>query len=344
MPRERKGARQKPPLLVWLGHEFFAPELRRNGFRVLNLPFIMGRVYYWPDILAASKGEIPEALVLADASCPPFVLGVEDFPCLTAFFVVDSHVHSWYPLYAQAFDLALVTLGQHLENFARGRLDAGRILHSPPFALEKHQPPDPMPEKEWDLVFAGTLLAKRNPERYAFMAELKRRFPSLHITGDPFAGVYPRARLVLNESRGELNYRVFEALSHKSCLLTPDIGEAVREVFVDGKELFLYPPHDVDAVIALAERLLADAPLRERVAGAGFAAVNARHRGRHRARDAAAWLLGFLHSGEARRMSAERLARAPAIRREFLRLLYLHHAETVEDPELRRAYLAASRA
>lgn len=343
MQRGARARAEQEPLLVWLGLPYFSDEMRANGFRLCYLPFCHGQVFHWQDILRATNGECPSLLVVSDVSCPPFVLGVEDFPCLTAFFVVDSHVQSWYPIYAQAFDLALITLKEHLPNFAKGRLDASRLLWSPPFAQERHQPPEPMPEKEWDLVFAGTVLRERNPKRCDFLTRLKERFPALYITGEPFAEMYPRSKLVLNESAGELNYRVFEALSHKSCLLTPDIGPAVRDFFLDGQELFLYPPHDVEAVVRLAERLLADRPLRKRVAEAGFDAVNARHRGRHRAAAAAAWLHAFLDSGQAKSMIAHRLAAAPAIRAELLRLLYLHHAETVEYDGLRAVYLAAAR-
>lgn len=340
---EQSAQASKNRLLVWVGHIYFAEQMAAHGWRVVHINVPRDDAIGWPDILERTGGEVPEALLVADVSLPPFVLGMEDFPCLTLFYVIDSHVQSWYPIYAQAFDLCLITLREHLGDFATGRLEASRLLHMPSFALESHNPPDPMPEKEWDLVFAGTMLRERNPVRHDFLTRLKERLPRLHITGDRFAHVYPRARLVLNESSGELNYRVFEALSHKSCLLTPDIGPAIRNLFEDGKELFLYPPHDVEAVAALVERLLADAPLREAVAEAGYAAINARHRGRHRAALLAAWLDGFFAGNAVPGMIRERQSAAPALRLNFLRPLYLHHAESVDSDRLRARYLETAR-
>lgn len=333
------------PLLVWLGHPFFATELPRNGWRVVRGTYEPGVVYTWDSILALTGGRVPCVVVVADVSAPPFVLGTERFPCLTAFYAVDTHIHSWYPLYAQGFDLCLVSLKDHLPDFLNGRLTRDCVWWSAPFSRDNDRPPDTPLAPEWDLLFVGTIDPTLTPERHAFLQAIKERFPGFHATTGSFSALYPRARLLLNESgHGELNFRVFEALGMGGCLLTPDTGPPLTDLFSHGKELFLYPNRDVDALLLLVRQLLDDdEALRRRVAAAGLAAIDAGHRSSTRARQFTDRIMPLLRNGLSRKMIAERLAAAPALHRDALRVLYLHHAETVGQPFLQNVYLAEAR-
>lgn len=332
-------------LLVWLGHYFFSNTLPQSGWRLVREPWQAGNpVNTWESILALTGGEIPDVVVLADSSGPPGLVGMEEFPCLTVFYSVDSHIHSWHPLYAQGFDVCLVSLPQFLPEFAKGRLAPSRVWWSPPYATESARPPENMPPPEWDLLFVGTVDENLAPERYHFLMELKKQLPGFHFTTGPFVSLYPKARLVLNEcTRGELNFRVFEALGCGGCLLTPDIGPALTDLFSDGKELFLYPSRNAHEVARLAERLLADEPLRARVAKAGLATIDAGHRDSHRARSFSLKLHELFASGEAANMIRQRKAASAVIHHDILRMLYLLHAEAVPVEFLRRIYLEAAK-
>lgn len=332
------------PVLLWLGHHFFSAELAQSGWRVIRGTYEPGIVYTWDSILALSGGRVPSVVVVADASAPPFVLGTERFPCLTVFYAVDTHIHGWYPLYAQGFDLCLVSLKDDLPSFLRGRLSPDRVWWYPPFALDASRPPDSPPVPEWDLLFVGTISPQLTPERCAFLQEVKARLPDFHATTGNFSLLYPKARLILNESgHGELNFRVFEAMGMGGCLLTPDTGPPLTDLFTDGRELFLYPNRDADALFVLVRRLLDNDSLRERVAAAGLAAIDAGHRSGTRARQFTESVLPLLRSGQAGAMIEERLAAAPELHREILRVLYLHHAETVPFPPLQSHYLAEAK-
>lgn len=331
-------------LLVWLGPPFFAPRLRDIGWEVIRADHDLSRPRTWDDILALTGGMTPRILVTADASTPPPVTGLEDFPCLTVFYAVDSHIHSWYPLYGQAFDLCLVSLREDLPRFVKGRLNSDTVRWSPAYALDHHRPPPEAAPPEWDLLFVGTVDPARAPERHAFLTEAQARFSGLHVTRGNFTVLYPKAKLVLNEcTRGELNFRVFEALGCGACLLTPDIGPPLTEMFEDGKDLFLYPQGDVSAMLELVGRLLKNEDLRQNAARAGLAAVDAGHRASHRAASLDQWLRVLFASGRAERLIRRRLRAAGDIHRNVLRLLYLLHAETIDHPGLRQAYLRASR-
>ena len=330
-------------LLVWLGNPFFSVRLPDYGWRMVSARFESDQVHTWQSILELTGGEAPDVVVVGDTSSPPILTGMEEFPCLTVFYVVDSHIHSWYPVYAQGFDLVLVTLREHLPDFIKGRLHASRVWWTPPYARDQDRPPQPHPEPEWDLVFSGTVSKERAPKRYRFLMELKEAFPGLHITYDPFVRVYPKARLVLNETRGELNFRIFEVLGLGRCLLTPDSGPPLTDLFTHGKELILYPAHNVQAIIPLITGLLADDSRREQIAAAGLAAVDARHRAGIRAGEWSSRVEALFSSGEAGTIIEERKAASRYIATHFLRLLYLHHAETVGLESLRQAYLETAK-
>ena len=333
--------------IFWIGSPFFWQSLRETGWEeVAFCNFEEPRVLGWRDVVRQA-GFVPDVVVVADKSRPPFVLGVEDFPCLTVFYSVDSHIHSWQPWYAQAFDACLVSLRDHLPRFAGDFLPAERIWWSPAFAWDDDRP-DATAERCWDALFVGTV-SDNTPRRAAFLRALGERFPALHVTRGAYRRLYPQARVVLNQcEHGDLNFRVFEALGCGSCLLTPRIGHGLTELFVEGEEIACYAPHDADDAAARLRALLAAPERMEALRRAGLAAVDARHRAVHRARAFTEHLRAFLEE-ERRSLVARRRQRAAAIRQQALRLPCLLWAEDLSaspDPAvraLRAAYLEEAR-
>ncbi len=333
-----------PRTLVWLGPPFFSAHLRELGWHVIVAPHELSSPRTFTDIMQLTGGVTPDVVLVADASTPPLVIDTEFFPCLTVFYAIDSHVHSWYPLYAQGFDLCLVSLKDHLPLFTAGRLTEEAVHWFPPYALDQHRP-IPLTPQIWDLIFVGTVNAERSPKRYAFITALQEVIPSLHVeTARSFPTLYPQAKLILNESsQGDLNFRVFEALGCGGCLLTPYVENGLTDLFTHGQELFIYPPYDVDAVCALVSSLLANEDLRHRVAAAGLAVVDGGHRASHRAKQLHDRITELFSSQKAEQLITERLRIAPQLHNQALRLLYLHHAETVTIESLRKTYLAVGK-
>lgn len=327
----------EPKTIAWVGGLFIMEQMEAQGFRCVRLPLTKPGAFNWEDIVERCGGA-PDAVVYTDRSLPPPLLGVERFPCLTAFYCIDSHIHGWYPLYAGAFDLCALSLHDHLPLFAR-ELSPQRLLWLPPFAEDRCRPkPDVRPDL--DLLFVGTVDPDTTPGRHAFLARLRNEFPGLATLRGDFTQLFPRAKVVLNVAeRGDLNFRVFEALGCGACLLTPRIANGQEELFAEGVHYAAYAPDDAEDAARVARELLADDALRSRLASAGMKAVDAAHRPAHRAASLAAFLRQGLDAGlAARRMSGQNPARVRA-----LRLLWLHWAEHCGDASLAARYLAEAR-
>lgn len=322
--------------IAWVGGLFFMEHMRAHGLRPVRIPLTRPEALTWDDIVARCGCE-PDAVVYTDRSLPPPLIGVERFPCLTAFYCIDSHIHSWYPLYAGAFDCCAVSLRDHVERFAR-ELSPGRTIWLPPFADDHYLPRQA--EKDFDLLFVGTVNPETTPLRCDFLKRLEAVFPGLVVHQGNFQELMPRAKVVLNiAERGDLNFRVFEALACGSCLLTPRLEHGQDELFTAGEHLVTYAGDDEHDCAAKARALLADDARREAMARAGLACVDAGHRAWHRA----AAFAELLRQGFDDKLPARRLAAPTQARKRALRLLWLHWAENCGDPALAARYFAEAR-
>lgn len=324
--------------VAWFGTHDFSGHLRNEGFDAVFVPMAQPRVFDW-DGVCRETGMEPDVLVYSDRSFPPVFVGVERYPCLTCFYVVDSHIHSWYPIYAHAFDARAVSLRDHLPGY-RDPNQPGGTLWLPAFPRDQDRP-TPNVEQEWDVVFVGKVDAETTPLRKVFLDELQRLLPGrVHLARGRYAALYPRARIVLNiAERGDLNFRVFEALACGACLLTPRIGHGQDELFPPGECLEVYENLDAVDAAARIEALLADPARRQALAETGYAEIERAHRIRHRA----ASLAAFLRSDGPQAARDKRL-RNPGRIAQVMRALYLHWGEQLKDEEHRRKMFVAAMA
>jgi hypothetical protein len=328
------------PRLAWIGWPYFAQGLPAGEYAYRHIPLGPTEVLTWADITHRFGG-IPDLVLYADCSQPPPLLDVESYPCPTVFCCIDSHIHSWYPAWAQAFDLCTVSLRDHLSRF-QGRLGPERLLWLPPMAraLPEEQAFVPEADKAFDLLFVGKVDPATTPGRVRFLDALGAVFPGLAVRQGNFRTLFPQARLVLNVAEGgDLNFRVFEALACGACLLTPAVGHGQETLLRHGEHLFVYPAEDAAALRKLAEGLLADPERRAAVARRGYEAVRRLHGPLQRGRTFADWLTGQPLA----RLVTERLAQRRAIRQDALRLLYLHWAEALSGDLRAVSYLKAVR-
>ncbi len=326
--------------LFWIGSPFFSASLSACGWEVRTCNFEDIAVFSWQDLVRMAGWE-PDVVVVADKSRPPFVLGMETFPCVTVFYSVDSHIHSWHPLYAQGFDICLISLRDHMDFFGGKALPEERLWWSPPFARDEDAPVE-TGERPWDCLFVGTVDAARTPKRARFLAELEQRLPGLQVMRGDYRTLFGKGRVLINHCEaGDLNFRVFEALGCGGCLVTPRVGHGLAELFVDGEHLVTYAPGDVRDAATKVRFLLDDPELTRYIGDTGRKLVDAGHRARHRAQTFTDKMcdLWIQDSGA---LVQRRLARADMLREKWLRMPYLLLAENMEISLLREAYLAAA--
>ena len=328
--------------IFWLGQAYFADELEKCGWRrVFQHDFSGLRAYSWNDLISLA-GFVPDVLVVADKSLPPFIMGMEEFPCLTVFYSVDAHIHSWQPAYAQGFDVCLLSLLDFAPTFAGPFLPSDRIWNSPPFARSEDQPL-PGAQKKWDGLFVGKLDEQLMPKRVAFFRELQKRVPNIHLTSGDYRPLFPRAKVVLNHVENEdLNFRVFEAMGCGGCLLTPRVNHGLQQLFVDGEHLLFYAPDDPGDAAYRLNFILEHPDIGDHIGAEALKIIDEKHRAIHRAQSFTDRLCDLHMSGASEIIDA-RIKRASKIRKESLAMPYLLWANEIKDDKLKQAWLAAAR-
>ncbi|WP_035075208.1 glycosyltransferase [Maridesulfovibrio zosterae] len=323
--------------IAWIGNTFFRTGMDELGYKTIHIPICGQQVFTWQDILEKT-GDEPFAVVYADRSIAPPLAGVESYPCLTIFHCIDTHIHSWYPLYAQGFDICLVSLKDHLERF-KPRLKESRLVWFPPIVMDADVPLEM--EKEWDLLFVGKVDPVLTPARMKFLDKVAMRVPGLHVTQGEYRKLFPRARVVLNiAERGDLNFRVFEALACGACLLTPKIEQGLFDIFEDGRHLVSYEADNADDLVEKLNVLLKKDSLRKQIAKTGNELIESSHRIIHRAET----LHNIICEMNVEKAIQNRLNAAPMLRKNFLKSIYLHWAEEIGIPEFQQIYLQAAKA
>ena len=323
----------KQKCIAWAGNAYFASHMRNAGYRVFVMPRNVSSLS-WDDVVAKC-GMSPDIFIYGDMSVTPFLKRVESFPCLTVFYAIDTHIHSWYPRYAQAFDVCCVAMRDHLPAFLGHRLCDGQVFWLPLFSKDQDRRIGDDGSKSFEVIFVGKNDPHITPGRFRLLKYLAARVP-LEVRQGSYPELYGQARLVLNISEhGDLNFRVFEALGCGACLVTPRVGHGLLDLFRDGENLFSYEMGDREGLVRLIRAVLADEGRRKRVADNGLALVNERHRAANRSAE----LMALIEGVDAGRLVAERLGKAKEIHQDYLRLLYLHFAETEASPGRAGMYL-----
>lgn len=325
--------------LLWVGSPFFFNALKTCGWDATLYNFEDVRVLDWNNILELANGK-PDVLVVADKSRAPFVLGVEQFPCLTVFYSVDSHIHSWQNHYAQAFDICLMSLRDHMARFLGMGIKNERLWWSPAFAPSKAVPPLNLPPKQWSTLFVGNV-TENTPKRATFFKALQQK-TNLHIQFGNYVQLFPQAEILINHcEHGDLNFRVFEAMGCAGCLLTPRIQHGLLDLFEDGIHLTTYEFDNVDDAYQKIQFLLANPDIMAKIRENALTEINAKHRDLHRAQTFTDNIQPLL--ANAKSLMEVRQAKAEKILSQCLKFVYLLWAEEYATvPLYRKAYLYAA--
>jgi len=221
---------------------------------------------------------VPDLIFYCDSSNIPYFLSIEEVPCLSIFYSIDTYCHLWHYSYGLAFDHVFVAQKGHLE-----QMQTEAVASWLPLFATSNSPQNDFAARDIPVAFAGTLAPKNIPQRKAFLTQFRRLQPLL-VTSQPYAKVYPRAQIVLNQTAmQEINMRCFEAMAHGAALLMEECGHGLRELFTPGHHILpLYRPGDVAHAAEIVAKALENPARLAEIAANGHALAHARHLASHR--------------------------------------------------------------
>ncbi|QLA15467.1 glycosyltransferase [Desulfolutivibrio sulfoxidireducens] len=267
------------PLRICLVDGPLGPHLTRLGHEVLELRPAQG--VHDIAALLARHAFVPDILLHTEQLGRRVILrGVENLPCQTALWSVDTHVNAhWQVRYGELFDAVFTTQRDMAPLFSRNGAPAAFWL--PWFGVKR--PFAPFARRGLDVGFVGRLGPGR-PVRGHFVELLRSRCAARiesELPAQRMLELYADTRLAPNEALwGEINFRLFETVSAGCLCLTPAARE-LGELFDVGREVEIY-----ESGYDLVEKLRfyqARPRQAESLALAGHAALAARHLAGHRA-------------------------------------------------------------
>ena len=207
--------------------------------------------------------------------------GLETAPFPTACIISDVHRNLKARLrLAQLFDYVFLYQRNYVAAFVDHDKDAVQWL---PYACDTEVLYDLDLNRDIDVAFIGkaTSTRRRIVER---LAEKYRMNEQRYYRQSEISQVYSRAKLVVNMPIGsDLNFRVFEALSCGSLLLTERLKNGQEELFKEDVHYAAYGSHD--ELFAKVQFFLRNDALRRRIATAGKDEVRRFHRLDQRAQE-----------------------------------------------------------
>ncbi|MFB0522778.1 MAG: glycosyltransferase, partial [Candidatus Bathyarchaeia archaeon] len=231
----------------------------------------------------------PDLVLVVDPVRCNFDFGNFDAP--TAYYAIDSHVaFSKHIEEAKVSDYDFVFVAQR-DWTPKYKEHGCERVYWLPLAC------DPDIHRRWnqplryDLCFLGGILA--GSKREQTISKLKRNFNV--FVGKAYlhemAKIYSQSRIIFNESLlGDLNMRVFEAMSCGRLLLTDRVGNGLEELFRDKKHLVIYD--DYSDLIQKIRHYLNNPKQSERIALNGLREVHKHHTYSHRVRYLIETILG----------------------------------------------------
>lgn len=226
---------------------------------------------------------------------------VERLPCVTACYLIDSHLQNiaWHPTWATYFRFAFVAQKYPLPRIQQ----ANPLTHWLPLACDPGIHARYPLEKTRGITFVGNV--DHNPRRATLLSSLSAQTGVFREQAylDDMARLFSASRIVFNSAvSNDLNMRVFEAMSTGSLLLTDRPRESGQEtLFVDGDEYALY--RNDEELVDVARFYLENDAIREQIAARGRQVVHNAHTYLHRVDELLAVALG----GRASTSTAEEL-------------------------------------
>lgn len=272
--------------ILIFNQDWFAAELRELGHEVRTcgseahlehqIPVITNDL---ESVIASLNGFVPDVILWHDNSMPTFLMsGLESTTIPVVFYSVDTFHHAdMHAFMAKVFDHILVAQKDYVRVFD----DCGTPSTWLPLWAPRYV--EASDRKTWPVSFVGNLNAKLNPRRVEFFEKLQHQVP-INIAHGNYWEHFPFSEIVVNQTvKGDLNFRVFEAMMCGALLLTERTPNGLFEIFREGEHLITYTPDSVEEATERVRYLLAHPEQMRQIAHAGREEILKRHLPKHRA-------------------------------------------------------------
>jgi len=226
-------------------------------------------------------GEDIDFILEVDSPC--HMPGIEKTGIPSAFWAIDTHIKpNVHRKIAPEFDHVFVAQ----KDLVSVLQPKNKNSHWLPLACDPgiHRKFDV--DKRYDISFVGNVHPKYHRDRKELLDRIGKKY-DLHIFNNVFmedmAKLFCKSKITFNRSvNGDLNMRVFEALSTGSFLLTDDIKNGLHDFFENGLHMVMYKDNDPMELIGY---YLKHETEREMIAKAGFDIVRKKHTYEHRMKE-----------------------------------------------------------
>jgi hypothetical protein len=221
--------------------------LMRSG--AFNLPIVLKQYGISPDLVLFIEG----------GSMQIFPGGLEQIPCMCAWYGIDTHMdYEKHLKICRVFDVSFIA---QLEYVGKLRLDGINQVYWLPLAYDHGFMPNSVLERSIDVAYVGSMQQQMNPERHHLIERLKKEFPN-HYFGNAnpadMERIYSSSHLVFNRSvRNDINMRFFESMGSGAVLLSNEIiNNGADQLFDNGIHYLTY--QDEESLVILVKELLRD--------------------------------------------------------------------------------------
>jgi hypothetical protein len=236
--------------ILVLNQDWLVEEWREAGHKVLtcgladHLDIVLPTAHVHIDqaLLMAKEPFSPDIIVIHDNSGPIVVAGLEETEIPVVFYSVDTHHHhSIHKYLAHLFDYSFVAQKDYIPLFEEVGIKAEWLPLWASRYIENSN------DKKHGAVFVGNLNPQLNPNRIWFFDEINK-ITKVSTQIGKFWEIFPFSEIVVNQTvKGDLNFRVFEAMMSGAMLLTENTQNGLHELFKEGIHLATYiqaNPHD----------------------------------------------------------------------------------------------------
>lgn len=220
----------------------------------------------------------PDVIVWHDNSSPIMFSGLEESPIPSLIYSVDTHHHAALHSYLyHIFEHMLIAHKDYIPLLQESGCQAQWL------PLWASRMLEPSQEKRYQAVFVGTLNPALNPSRVSFFEKLSKIAPVDVQSGD-FGTIFPYSEIVINQTvKGDLNFRVFEAMISGAMLLTEESGNGLTDLFEVGQHLLTYSKDDAEQAATIIAECLSQPARMRAIASAGRQEILEKHLAIHRA-------------------------------------------------------------